>query len=200
MSEDKPEAGPVVFSLDRRYRYTLTRVRSIQCDCGHPRGDHERVTQYQEWCTRCSCTDCSASLPRLLMWIGLNPSTADEERLDPTLRRIWGFSRAWGYDGFVMTNLFAFRATKPLEMKAQIDPIGPDNDHWLQACGSKSDQILCCWGAHGVYRDRSQAVVDLLTDAGFFPKLRCLKLVANGEPGHPLYLPLGATPMLYPPR
>ena len=51
--------------------------------------------------------------PRCIMWIGLNPSTADEQQLDPTLRRIRGFSQTWGFTAFVITNLFAYRAMRP---------------------------------------------------------------------------------------
>lgn len=137
---------------------------------------------------------------RRVMWIGLNPSTADERRLDPTLRRIVRYSSDWGYDGFVMTNLFAYRATLPSEMKEQEDPVGPENDEHLAARAATSELIVCAWGSHGLHRNRSQAVVDLMSDAGHFPKLRALKVVANGEPGHPLYLPLTATPIQYPPR
>src|SRR4051794_1235729 len=64
-------------------------------------------------------------------FIGLNPSTADENELDPTLRRIVGFAHAWGYGTFHMANLFAFRATDPVAMRAAPEPVGPDNDEHL---------------------------------------------------------------------
>ncbi len=171
MSVVRPEAGPAIFSSDRVYRYTLTRVKPN-----------------------------SGPDARLLMWVGLNPSTADEQVLDPTLRRVWRYSLDWGYDGFVMTNLFAFRATFPSDMKAQSDPVGPDNDHWLQAYARRSEQVICAWGAHGVHLNRSQVVTDALTEIGCFPKLRCLVIVANGEPGHPLRLNAALRPKPYPPR
>jgi hypothetical protein len=50
---------------------------------------------------------------RLIMWIGLNPSTADESQLDPTLTRIRSFSEREGYDGFWMANIFALRTPYP---------------------------------------------------------------------------------------
>ncbi len=137
---------------------------------------------------------------RRAMWVGLNPSTADERHLDPTLRRVARYSRDWGYDGFVMTNLFAFRATLPSEMKKQDDPVGPDNDFHLAKVAGECELVICAWGSHGVHRDRSRAVVDLLNEAGHFSKLHALKIVGNGEPGHPLYLPLTARPIPYPPR
>lgn len=137
---------------------------------------------------------------RRVMWIGLNPSTADEQTLDPTLRRVARYSRDWGYDGFVMTNLFAYRATKPTEMMKQEDPVGPDNNAWLRDLAQTSPLVICAWGTHGIYRDRGQQVLDLMREAGCHTKLHCLKLVASGEPGHPLYLPLAAHPIPYPPR
>ncbi len=164
------EAGPAVFSLDRTYRYSLTRFRA---------------------------PNIVGAQPRLLMWIGLNPSTADERTLDPTLRRVWRYSTDWGFDGFVMTNLFGFRATFPSDMKLQDDPVGPDNDYWLRTYAERSERVMCCWGAHGVYRDRSQTVVAMLNDAGMAAKLRCLVRVANGEPGHPLRLRASLQPIPY---
>jgi len=84
---------------------------------------------------------------RLLMWIGLNPSTADETQLDPTLTRILGFTRREGYDGFIMTNLFGFRATLPKDMRAAPDPVGPDNDKWLLTSARRCGKVVAAWGA-----------------------------------------------------
>lgn len=64
-------------------------------------------------------------LPRVA-FIMLNPSTADENALDPTLRRCLGFARSWGYGSFEIGNVFAFRATDPKAMKAAADPFGPE--------------------------------------------------------------------------
>lgn len=100
--------------------------------------------------------------PRAIMWIGLNPSTADEEKLDPTLKRIRGFSRAWGYDRFIMTNAFAYRATKPPDMLKQKDPIGPENDRILLECAAMVDKIIVVWGNDGSRFGRDKQVVDLL--------------------------------------
>ena len=65
------------------------------------------------------------------MFIGLNPNKADEILDDPTIRRCMTFAQAWGYDALCMTNLFAFRATKPTDMLAALDPIGSENDKHL---------------------------------------------------------------------
>ena len=70
------------------------------------------------------------------MVIGLNPSTADEVTDDPTVRRCINYAKAWGYAGLCMTNLFAYRATDPVVMKAVAEPIGPDNDRYLAECAN----------------------------------------------------------------
>ena len=77
--------------------------------------------------------------PGYVMFIGLNPSTADEVQDDPTIRRCIGYAKEWGYGAFCMTNIFAFRATDPRVMKAQADPVGPENDKWLTECAKGAD-------------------------------------------------------------
>lgn len=129
---------------------------------------------------------------RMLMFIGLNPSTADENVLDPTMRRCVGFAQSHGYGGLWMANLFTFRATKPSDLYAEAVPNHRDADKWLRDmakwCGSGS--ICCAWGAHGDYMGRANAVKRLLD--GY--RLQCLGHTKKGFPRHPLYLP-GATRM-----
>lgn len=118
------------------------------------------------------------------MWIGLNPSTADEQQLDPTLRRIRGFSAAWGYTSFVMTNLFAFRATRPDDMKATKDAIGPENDAALLSWAERCDLVIAAWGVHGSHLGREATVRGLLSKN----RVRCLGLTKSKAPRHPLYV------------
>ena len=125
-----------------------------------------------------------------LMWIGLNPSTADENQLDPTLRRIQFFTAKEGYNTFYMTNLFAYRATKPEDMKVQADPVGADNDEWLVEIANKCKAVVFAWGVHGEFQDRQQHVEELLKP---FTKL-CLGTTKAGCPKHPLYV-RGSTPL-----
>lgn len=120
---------------------------------------------------------------RRIMWVGLNPSVADENQLDPTLRRIRAFSQAWGYTEFVMTNLFAFRATDTRDMKAAADPIGERNDAMLAAAALSSSCVVACWGVHGNHLERDWAVVKLLGG-----NLACLGRTKDGAPRHPLYV------------
>lgn len=123
------------------------------------------------------------------MVIGLNPSTADEVQDDPTVRRCIAYAKSWGYAGLCMTNLFAFRATDPQDMKAVRDPIGPDNDRHLLDCSRQAGIVVAAWGEHGVHLDRAAAVTQLLGD------LHYLRMNQSGQPGHPLYLPKALRPV-----
>lgn len=124
--------------------------------------------------------------PRLpmMMFIGLNPSTADENTLDPTLRRIIRYAKREECGGFWMANLFAFRATNPKDMLAADEPVGPDNDQWITDIACWCSLIVVGWGAHGGHRNRATEVRKLLSGH----ELYCLKKTKAGEPGHPLYL------------
>jgi len=125
------------------------------------------------------------------MFIGLNPSTADENNDDPTIRRCISFANDWGYGGLCMTNLFAYRATAPSVMFKADDPIGGKNDVWIARLGKQAGIIVAAWGNGGRYLGRSNQVRSLL------PILHCLKLNKSGEPAHPLYLRKKSTPFLF---
>lgn len=130
-------------------------------------------------------------LPRLL-WILLNPSTADAVTDDPTNRRGVGFSKLWGYGSCIFANLNAFRATDPKAMKAAADPVGPLNDSFILREARLADRIVLAWGASGGHRGRDREVLELLAGEsemhGPAPKLWCLGKTKAGYPKHPLYL------------
>lgn len=126
-------------------------------------------------------------------FIGLNPSTADETQDDPTIRRCIRFTREWGYDGLVMLNLFAFRATDPKVMKAQTEPVGADNDEVLLKASRKVGLVIAAWGTHGEFKGRGDAVRRLLKDC----RLHHLGLSKDGHPKHPLYLKADTKPTLW---
>jgi len=128
-----------------------------------------------------------------IAWICLNPSTADEHQLDPTLRRIRDFSATWGYSFFIMLNLFAWRATQPADMKAATDPIGPDNDKWIAHWSKKVDRVMLGWGEHGAHNNRDQQVLAYLDRSKTF----CLERNASGQPKHPLYVAKKNKPLLF---
>lgn len=156
--------NPCTFSADRAFRYLLT----------------------HEWAALLQPT-------RPVLWIGLNPSTADENDLDPTLRRIRAFSEAMGCNAFVMANLFAFRATDPAVMMQAEDPVGPDNDLLVLEAAVKAERIVACWGTHGDHRGRERTVRELL---GHFD-LWCLGKNNDGSPKHPLYLAATTAPEIW---
>lgn len=129
-------------------------------------------------------TSNSSNLP--VMFIGLNPSTADEYKLDPTLTRLKEFVRRWSYDGFVMTNLFAFRATDPKEMMKQSDPVGPGNDAAILDVAQKAAVIVCAWGNGGTLLNRDAHVKQLLRKHVPHKPLMSFGLTSQGHPLHPL--------------
>jgi hypothetical protein len=133
----------------------------------------------------------------MVNFIMLNPSTADEEVNDPTVERCERRARRLGYGGLLVTNLFALRATDPLQMKRAEDPVGPENDRVLvesaEACLGASNPwfpcqggglVICAWGGHGTHQGRSAKVRKLLSGVD----LHYLRAGKNGEPGHPLYV------------
>jgi hypothetical protein len=116
-----------------------------------------------------------------VMFVGLNPSTADEKTDDPTLTRCINYAKLWGFGGVCMANIFAYRATEPNNMKAAMDPVGAENNDWLKKLSSDAGMVVAAWGNDGSYLGRSGQVKKLL------PNLHCLKLNKSGEPAHPLY-------------
>lgn len=132
-----------------------------------------------------------------VMVIGLNPSTADENHLDNTLKKCAKLAHSWGYGSFVMTNLFAFRATDPLDMKACFEPVGPQNDAFLRELAFACKLVLAAWGTHGGWLGRDQQVIQMLTRRGV--NLSCLKLTKDGHPWHPLYVKDSTRPMRFRP-
>ncbi len=129
---------------------------------------------------------------KTVVWVMLNPSTADSQQLDPTLRRCKGFSKRLGAGGMVILNLFAFRATLPKDMLAAVDPVGPLNDDTIARTVEREDvtHVIAGWGVHGAHRDRDKQVTAMLTG-----RLSALKVTKDGRPGHPLYIK-GDAPLL----
>ena len=129
---------------------------------------------------------------RPVLFVMLNPSTADETKNDPTVERCERRARAWGGTGLEVVNIFAFRATDPESMKKQVDPVGPLNDEAIVAAAMGASWVVCAWGKHGAHKGRSAEVKSLLRSAGITPyALR----VTGGEPHHPLYIPYSCGPV-----
>lgn len=117
-----------------------------------------------------------------LLVIGLNPSTADSMVDDPTIRRCVGFAQSFGYDGLLVGNLFAARSASPTRLKQIADPVGPDNDWWLDKLQSRANRVVAAWGNGGRLNGRSSDVFCSLKNPYCFGRTKL------GEPRHPLYL------------
>ena len=125
------------------------------------------------------------------VFIGLNPSTANETEDDPTIRRCVRFAADWGYGGLCMINLFAFRATDPADMQTAAEPVGPLNDEHIKALTGRSGIVIAAWGMGGGFQNRGSIVRRML------PGLHILRLTKGGYPAHPLYLPKTLKPILW---
>lgn len=123
--------------------------------------------------------------------IGTNPSSADAEIDDPTVRVTMTRAKRLGYGRLVFTNVFAWRATDPNELRRVADPIGPENDEFILRWAREADTVLCAWGQAATMRLRSMKVRRML--AALEVDLFALRTSANGEPWHVLYLPLSET-------
>lgn len=155
---DLTESRVAVFSECRRYRYSLT--------------------------------ICWAPGKPVLVALMLNPSTADHLENDPTVHRICERARRGCFGGVLILNAFAWRETNRLEMLKVDDPVGPHNDlfiltgiHLARVSGGR---LLVGWGNEGGHRGRSAEIAALLEETG--AQAYCLKVCANGQPGHPLYI------------
>ena len=139
-----------------------------------------------------SCRTYRYSLSRIwdkknkyVLFIGLNPSTANEEADDPTIRRCVNYAKDWGYGGFMMVNLFAYRTTLPSNLKKVKYPVGSENDKYIVTLSKKADITVAVWGNNGNLYSRDKQVLSLV------PNLKCLKVNKSGQPAHPLYLKKG---------
>lgn len=120
------------------------------------------------------------SLPRIV-FIGLNPSTADANLDDPTIRRVKRFAKDWGYGGVYMMNLFAMTSPNPKDLLTCPDPIG-ENDSWLLKISAQVTTVLFAWGSFKQAKDRAYVVSKMFSQAV------CLGITADGSPKHPLYI------------
>ena len=174
-----------IFSRCRKYRYTLWRSWGALplgfLEDPHPSYYPGNQNSY-------------------VQFIGLNPSTADETKDDPTVRRCIAYAKAWGFGGLCMTNAFAWRDTDPQMMKAAFRPIGElvvggaycqMNDRLLLEVSKHAGLVIAAWGKHGTHLDRDRQIVSLI------PNLHCLGVNGDGTPKHPLYLPKTAQPIKY---
>jgi hypothetical protein len=118
-----------------------------------------------------------------VLFIALNPSTADAEKLDPTCTRCMDFAKRWGFGTYLMCNLFGFRSTDPRGLATAADPVGPENDWHIQTAVESATTVVAAWGRHQGIGERAGEVLSMI------PVAHCLRVTKNGFPWHPLYVP-----------
>lgn len=151
-------------SADGRYRYFLSRIWRSNGDT-----PPSRFT----WIP-----------PKQLVFVMLNPSTADAYEDDPTIRRCVGFGQRDDYDMVHVANLYAGRATKPSALFEMDDPVGSENTHVWGTIRASSATIVCAWGAEKRAKDQAARFLKFMEGR----ELHCLGLTKDGHPKHPLYL------------
>jgi hypothetical protein len=116
-----------------------------------------------------------------VLFVCLNPSTADATVEDNTSRVCINYSKQWGFGTLLIGNLFAFRSTDPAALRTAADPVGPENNSSIRKLQSKATLVVCAWGNEGVFLNRDVQVLRLLNAP------HCLVKLKSGGPGHPLY-------------
>ncbi len=126
-----------------------------------------------------------------VMFIMLNPSTADGTNDDPTIRRCIKFAAGWGYGGLIVTNLFAYRTTNPKKLLLVDDPIGPKNNEYIELGHNEAITTIAAWGTKGQILNRNKEVIEQLAD------LDCIGITQNNHPNHPLYMKADSKLFMY---
>lgn len=121
---------------------------------------------------------------QLACLVGLNPSTADKDSNDPTIRRCISFTQQWGFGGFIIVNLFGFKSPHPGVLKKAQDPIGPQNNIAINRTVDSTARVILMWGNHGSFRDRDLEVLQLLSGRSLY----CAGMTKTGAPRHLLYV------------
>lgn len=129
--------------------------------------------------------------PRVLI-VMLNPSTADAEVDDATIRSCIRLCKELGYGSFEVVNLFGLRATDPKELLTAEDPIGPENEHVVIAAIMRCDVVVCAWGAHPMAARKSGFLLGQIRARK--AAAYCFGTTKAGAPKHPLYIKSG-TPL-----
>lgn len=122
-----------------------------------------------------------------VVFIGLNPSTAAENRNDHTISKLMQYSKLWGYGSMYVVNLFAKVSTDPNGIYECDNPVGTKNDDWIRRVTNNAVMTIAMWGNQGNYLKRNEAVLNLLGDRTVY----CFGKNLDGSPTHPLRLSYG---------
>lgn len=125
-------------------------------------------------------------------FIMLNPSTADAQQDDPTVRRCIAYARAWEFGGLEVVNLFALRATDPRQLARHPSPLGPGNNDIILTIAAGCRRVVAAWGTGGTLHHRGEQVLRMLRGNDIVAK--ALRITKDGHPAHPLYLPASLEP------
>ena len=148
---------------------------------------------YRYWLSRFWDAGCGTCV-----WVMLNPSTADGQEDDPTIRRCVGFSKAWGFSGLVVVNLYAWRSVSPSELKRELargDVVGPRNDAHITLQVALADRVILAWGGQPLSQHRADHVEGIAREWGD-EEPECLGITKTGNPRHPLYVKASTEPRL----
>ena len=157
----------------------MTEPLALNDDLAGARFSEDKVYRYRLW--RCWGKEAPAC------FCMLNPSLADAMRLDPTLTRCFGFSKAWKCGGMVVVNLFGVVSPYPKVLLEHPDPVGPENNDWILAAAKEAHTFVVGWGAFPRAHDRATWLMSELKSMGVTPW--CLGVTKHGHPRHPLYIP-----------
>lgn len=127
-----------------------------------------------------------------VLFVMLNPSTADASIDDPTLRRCMGFAKSWGYGGVYIGNLYAYRATNPSVLQQVAKPVGSRNKSSILKMVEACDKIICAWGNN--LPTVGSPIISILKKQ---PRLYHLGLTKRQQPRHPLYVKGNTIPELF---
>lgn len=137
--------------------------------------------------------------PRVL-FIMLNPSTADAEKDDQTIRRCVRFAEGWGYGGIYVVNLFSLRATNPKDLLKAPFVVGVENEKWFNRMSALAHLVVCAWGNSAIVDKLQKRLDHSWKPLSWIDKskpLHYLELSKDGTPKHPLYLPKTLKPVRY---
>lgn len=152
--------------------------RTFTCDAQHSTALYSPCLQYRYGLRRTWKAGGNE-----VLFVMLNPSTATEERNDPTIERCQRRAARLGFGGLRIANLFAWRATRPADLRRADDPVGAETDALLRDWSGSVALTIAAWGVHGAFRGRAAQVAPLLRG-----DVRHLGLTRDGHPRHPLYV------------
>ena len=133
----------------------------------------------------------------ICVFVGLNPSTANADSDDATVRKCAALARTWGFSGITMANLFAVRCRYPRILSTHQDPVGPENDRFLIPIIKQAHTVVAMWGNSGLKpydtsTRRDQYMLSLRDD------WQCVGITKHGAPRHPLYIAKSSILMKFP--